>query len=139
MQNPVPSTNTGRSTRRPVVGSIAPQRIAIDEYELAARWGLSVRTIRRWRQPRVIKYWSRNSIMVYDLPTTHPLTVRFSRYALRATSRLQAALSFLEMLLRTIVHIDGYNLYYGLLRKSAKNGSTSFRHSRSISLMHQLT
>jgi len=57
--------------------------------------------------------------MVYDLLTTHPLTVRFSRYALRATSRLRAALSFLEMLLRTIVYIDGYNLYYGLLRKSA--------------------
>lgn len=77
--------------------------------------------------------------MVYDLLTTHPLTVRFSRYALRATSRLRAALSFLEMLLRTIVYIDGYNLYSGLLRKSAKNGSTSYRCSRTMSLMRQLT
>jgi uncharacterized LabA/DUF88 family protein len=38
--------------------------------------------------------------------------------ALRATGRLRAALSFLEMALRTIVYVDGYNLYYGLLRKS---------------------
>ena len=27
----------------------APQRIALDENELAARWGLSVKTLRRWR------------------------------------------------------------------------------------------
>ena len=31
----------------------APPQIAIDEYELAARWGLSVRTIRRWRTERL--------------------------------------------------------------------------------------
>ena len=28
-------------------------RIAIDEYELAGRWGLSVKTLRRWRQTQL--------------------------------------------------------------------------------------
>lgn len=30
-----------------------PNRIAIDENELAARWGLSVKTLRRWRQEQL--------------------------------------------------------------------------------------
>jgi len=46
------------------------------------------------------------------------LTVRFSRDALGATGRRKAALSFLENGVKTIVYVDGYNLYYGLLRKS---------------------
>ena len=31
----------------------APQRLALDENELAARWGLSVKTLRRWRQEQL--------------------------------------------------------------------------------------
>lgn len=31
----------------------APQRIALDENELAVRWGLSVKTLRRWRQEQL--------------------------------------------------------------------------------------
>ena len=31
----------------------APQRIALDEYEFVARWGLSVKTLRRWRQEQL--------------------------------------------------------------------------------------
>jgi uncharacterized LabA/DUF88 family protein len=46
------------------------------------------------------------------------LTVRFSRDALGATGRRKAALSFLESAVKTIVYVDGYNLYYGLLRQS---------------------
>lgn len=46
------------------------------------------------------------------------MTVRFSRDALGATGRRKAALSFLENGVKTIVYVDGYNLYYGLLRKS---------------------
>lgn len=39
--------------------------------------------------------------------------------ALWATGRLRAVLSFLRgVSLRTVVFVDGYNLYYGLLRKS---------------------
>jgi len=28
-------------------------RLALNEYELAARWGLSVKTLRRWRQEQL--------------------------------------------------------------------------------------
>ena len=31
----------------------APQRIALDENEVAIRWGLSVKTLRRWRQEQL--------------------------------------------------------------------------------------
>ena len=31
----------------------APRRIALDEYEFVARWGLSVKTLRRWRQEQL--------------------------------------------------------------------------------------
>lgn len=50
--------------------------------------------------------------------TTHSLTVRFSCDALRATGRRKAALSFLGRGMKTIVYVDGFNLYYGLLRRS---------------------
>lgn len=50
MQNQVPSIHLGRSTRHLAAGSNAPLRIALDENELATRWGLSVKTLRRWRQ-----------------------------------------------------------------------------------------
>lgn len=49
MQNHALSSQTGRRPRRPVVRD-GLQRIALDEYELAGRWGLSVKTLRRWRQ-----------------------------------------------------------------------------------------
>jgi hypothetical protein len=35
------------------------------------------------------------------------------------TGRRKAALSFLEFSMKTIVYVDGYNLYYGMLRKSS--------------------
>lgn len=38
--------------------------------------------------------------------------------ALRAAGRLRAALLFLGTQLRTVVYIDGYNLYYGLVRRT---------------------
>lgn len=61
----------------------------------------------------------KNPNMVYNHLTTPPLTVAFSVYALGATDRLMAVLSFLkDTKLKTIVFIDGYNLYYGLLRRS---------------------
>jgi uncharacterized LabA/DUF88 family protein len=57
--------------------------------------------------------------IAYNYPTTPPLTVAFSAYALGTTDRLMAVLSFLkDEKLKTIVFIDGYNLYYGLLRRS---------------------
>ncbi len=41
----------GRTVSRPQPGAVP--RIALDETELAARWGLSVKTLRRWRQEQL--------------------------------------------------------------------------------------
>ena len=51
MQNQVPSIQSGRSPHRPNPGGA--QRIALDDNELAVRWGLSVKTLRRWRQEQL--------------------------------------------------------------------------------------
>ncbi len=48
MQNPSTFVYADRSARQPI-RAVAP-RIAIDENELSQRWGLSVKTLRRWRQ-----------------------------------------------------------------------------------------
>ena len=52
MQNPSTFVHADRLGRQPVRQSAhqSPQRIAIDENELSQRWGLSVKTLRRWRQ-----------------------------------------------------------------------------------------
>jgi hypothetical protein len=51
MQTSVPLTQSGRKNCRAKTGS--PARIALDENELAIRWGLSVKTLRRWRQEQL--------------------------------------------------------------------------------------
>ncbi len=49
MQTHFTTATSGQSPAKP--GS--PQRIALDENELAIRWGLSVKTLRRWRQEQL--------------------------------------------------------------------------------------
>ena len=51
MQNQVPSIQSGRNLIRPLPDGAT--RIALDENELAIRWGLSVKTLRRWRQEQL--------------------------------------------------------------------------------------
>ncbi len=51
MQNQVPSIKSGRKLIRSLPDGAT--RIALDENELAARWGLSVKTLRRWRQEQL--------------------------------------------------------------------------------------
>lgn len=51
MQNQVPSIQSGRNLIRPLPDGAT--RIALDENELAVRWGLSVKTLRRWRQEQL--------------------------------------------------------------------------------------
>lgn len=51
MQNQVPSVQSGRNVTRS--SPDGAKRIALDENELAARWGLSVKTLRRWRQEQL--------------------------------------------------------------------------------------
>ena len=48
MKNAVLNVQYGRQINRPLA-QIAT-RIAINEHELSQRWGLSVKTLRRWRQ-----------------------------------------------------------------------------------------
>ena len=51
MQNQFPSIESGRSHRHN--SRAGAMRIAIDENELSQRWGLSVKTLRRWRQEKL--------------------------------------------------------------------------------------
>ena len=48
MQNHASPVQSGRNSRR--TNPLPATRIAMDESELATRWGLSVKTLRRWRQ-----------------------------------------------------------------------------------------
>ncbi|MBS1940701.1 MAG: DNA-binding protein [Bacteroidetes bacterium] len=51
MQNHASSVQPGRKLIRPLPDGAT--RIALDENELAIRWGLSVKTLRRWRQEQL--------------------------------------------------------------------------------------
>ena len=56
MQNQTQSFQPGRKVirqQRLSHSSSTAQRIALDENELAIRWGLSVKTLRRWRQQQL--------------------------------------------------------------------------------------
>ncbi len=51
MKNHVSNVQPGRKVARPFPN--VATRIAIDENELSQRWGLSVKTLRRWRQEKL--------------------------------------------------------------------------------------
>ena len=51
MQNHASSVQPGRNFTRHLPDGVT--RIALDENELAIRWGLSVKTLRRWRQEQL--------------------------------------------------------------------------------------
>ena len=51
MKNHVTNVQPGRKVTRPFPN--VATRIAIDENELSQRWGLSVKTLRRWRQEKL--------------------------------------------------------------------------------------
>ena len=51
MKNHVSNVQPGRKVTRPFPN--VATRIAIDEHELSQRWGLSVKTLRRWRQEKL--------------------------------------------------------------------------------------
>lgn len=61
---------------------LAVQRIALDEYELAARWGLSVKTLRRWRQehlgPVFCKLGARVTYLIAEVEAFERRVSRFS-------------------------------------------------------------
>lgn len=74
----VPS-HPGRRTLRSRA-AVTPQ-IAIDEYDLAARWGLSVRTIRRWRTEQLGPVFCKLGAQIrYLLAEIETFERRHSRY-----------------------------------------------------------
>ena len=80
MPNPVAPDQPGRGAARQ--HSQAGPRLALDERELAARWGLSVKTLRRWRQeqlgPVFLKLGAR---VTYLLPEVEAFERRVSRHS----------------------------------------------------------
>jgi hypothetical protein len=83
MQNHVSSVQPGGGlARRPPDGAA---RIALDEYELAARWGLSVKTLRRWRQeqlgPVFCKLGARVTYLISEVEAFERRVSRYSTFA----------------------------------------------------------
>ena len=83
MQNQVPSVQSGRNTSRPRQDGAT--RIALDENELAARWGLSVKTLRRWRQeqlgPVFCKLGARVTYLISEVEVFERRVSRYSTFA----------------------------------------------------------
>ena len=83
MQNQVPSVQTGRKISRPLPDGVT--RIALDENELATRWGLSVKTLRRWRQeslgPVFCKLGARVTYLISEVEAFERRVSRYSTFA----------------------------------------------------------
>jgi hypothetical protein len=57
-------------------------RIALDESELAARWGISVKTLRRWRQEQLGPVFCKlGSRVTYLISEVEAFERRVSRYS----------------------------------------------------------
>lgn len=83
MPNQVPSVQSGRNASRP--RQDAATRIALDENELAARWGLSVKTLRRWRQEQLGPVFCKLGARVtYLISEVEAYERRVSRYSTSA-------------------------------------------------------
>lgn len=83
MQKQIPSVLPGREFFRPPSGDAA--RIALNESQLAARWGLSVKTLRRWRQehlgPVFCKLGARVTYLVSEVEAFERRVSRYSTCA----------------------------------------------------------
>jgi hypothetical protein len=85
MKKQHPLATTGRIGRPDKHDGV--QRVAIDEYELAGRWGLSVKTLRRWRQeslgPVFCKLGSRVTYLIAEVES-------FERRVSRCSTSMRA-------------------------------------------------
>ena len=83
MQNQTPSVQPGRNAIRQLPSGAV--RIALDEHELAARWGLSVKTLRRWRQeqlgPVFCKLGARVTYLISEIEAFERRVSRYSTFA----------------------------------------------------------
>ena len=87
MQVQAPPTRPCRprqSQRVPSPGSAACERLALDETELATRWGLSVKTLRRWRQeqlgPVFCKLGARVTYLISEVEAFERRVARYSTF-----------------------------------------------------------
>ena len=81
MPDQASSNPPGRPDHRPSNGDPV-QRIALDENELAARWGLSVKTLRRWRQEHLGPIFCKlGSRVTYLISEVEAFEKRVSRYS----------------------------------------------------------
>lgn len=68
---------------------IRTQRLALDEYELATRWGLSVKTLQRWRQQSLGPVFCKLGARVtYLIPEVEAFERRVSRNSTSARAYL---------------------------------------------------
>lgn len=83
MQDQVPSIQSSQFANRS--SSDGVKRIALDEHELAARWGLSVKTLRRWRQeqlgPIFCKLGARVTYLISEIEAFERRVSRYSTFA----------------------------------------------------------
>ncbi len=85
MQNPTPSIQDRRAEGRTTQRGVSVERLALDEYELAGRWGLSVKTLRRWRQeglgPVFCKLGARVTYLISEIEAFEQRNARHSTSA----------------------------------------------------------
>ena len=83
MQNSTSSVQFDRLGRQ--APRQAAQRIALDEQELSQRWGLSVKTLRRWRQeqlgPIFCKMGARVTYLISEIEAYERRVSRHSTFA----------------------------------------------------------
>jgi hypothetical protein len=83
MQKQVSSVQSARNPYR--THTNPPARLAIDENELASRWGLSVKTLRRWRQnalgPIFCKMGSRVTYLIVEVEAYERRVSRHSTFS----------------------------------------------------------
>ena len=77
--------NTDQTGTTPVKSHYsAVQRLALDEHELSQRWGLSVKTLRRWRQeklgPIFCKMGSRVTYLIAEIEAYERRVSRHSTF-----------------------------------------------------------
>ncbi|MBY4833779.1 helix-turn-helix domain-containing protein [Burkholderia dolosa] len=83
MQNTTPSVQNARTSSWAT--ATPPARLALNEHELAARWGLSVKTLRRWRQeqlgPVFCKFGARVTYLISEIEAFERRVSRYSTFA----------------------------------------------------------
>jgi len=82
MQHPTSTLPSHQLRRRPPVNDPGVTPVALDEQELAARWRLSVKTLRRWRQEQLGPVFCKlGARVIYLIAEIEAFEQRVSRYS----------------------------------------------------------